>query len=189
MTRADYNVGNLESEIKVQFEQAVSALNQTTTALGGVTSGLKDVLSQINNLKGNNGLKNITQQVESLKKTTSGGWTQKTFNFGETVKSTIKLGTIFGVLRKGFNTVKDITSASIDMIETANLFEVQMGKVVDQYGNLDEAQSQYYTKAMAFQNEMNEKLATNKSEMQKYQAMYYGMLNSQLGLKTEMLHI
>ena len=82
-----------------------------------------------------------------------------------------------------FNAVKNITNASIDMIETTNLFEVQMGKVVDEYGNLDEAQSQYYTKAMAFQDKMNEKLATNKSEMQKYQAMYYGMLNSQLGSK------
>ncbi len=67
------------------------------------------------------------------------------------------------------------------MIETTNLFEVQMGKVVDEYGNLDIAQSQYYTKAIDFQNKMNEKLATNKSEMEKYQAMYYGMLNSQLG--------
>lgn len=152
MNRADYNVGNLESEIKVQFEQAVSALNQTITALDSIVSLLKGTNSQLNKM-----------------------------NFGDAFKSTVKLGVIAGGLRKGFNTVKDITSASIDMIETTNLFEVQMGKVVDEYGNLDEAQSQYYTKAMAFQDKMNEKLATNKSEMQKYQAMYYGMLNSQLG--------
>ena len=65
------------------------------------------------------------------------------------------------------------------MVETNNLFEVSMGKVVDQYGNLDEAQSKYYTKAIDFQNEMSEKLATNKNEMKKYQAMYYSMLKSQ----------
>ena len=65
------------------------------------------------------------------------------------------------------------------MIETNNLFEVSMGKVVDQYGNLDEEASKYYTKAMNFQNEMNEKLATNKAELEKYQAMYYSMFKGQ----------
>jgi len=65
------------------------------------------------------------------------------------------------------------------MIETNNLFEVSMGKVVDEYGNLDVASSQYYIKAIKFQNEMNEKLATNKSELMKYQAMYNSMFKSQ----------
>ena len=157
MNRADYNVGNLESEIKVQFEQAVSALNQTSTALDGIVSLLKDTDSQLNNLKNNTGLKELKTQAMS---------------FEDAFKSTVKFGAIYGVLRKGFNTVKDIVSANIDMIETTNLFEVQMGKVVDEYGNLDEAQSMYYTKAMAFQDKMNEKLATNKSEMQRYQSMY-----------------
>lgn len=69
--------------------------------------------------------------------------------------------------------------SNIDMIETNNLFEVSMGKVVDKYGNLNEEASQYYTKAMSFQNEMNKKLATNKSELQKYQAMYYSMFKGQ----------
>ena len=54
-----------------------------------------------------------------------------------------------------------------------------MGKVVDQYGNLDVEASKYYTKAMEFQNEMNEKLLTNEAELKNYQAMYYSMLKSQ----------
>lgn len=65
------------------------------------------------------------------------------------------------------------------MIETNNLFEVIMGKVVDEYGNLDTVSSKYYIRAMEFQDKMNEKLATNKAEMQEYQAMYYAMLTSQ----------
>lgn len=65
------------------------------------------------------------------------------------------------------------------MVETNNLYEVAMGKVTNQYGKLDEAQSEYYTKGIAFQNEMNEKLATNRAELQQYQAMYYSMLKSQ----------
>ena len=54
-----------------------------------------------------------------------------------------------------------------------------MGKVVDQYGNLDVEASKYYTKAMEFQDEMNEKLLTNEAELKNYQAMYYSMLKSQ----------
>lgn len=95
------------------------------------------------------------------------------------LKKSLGLGAIYVGLRKTANIVKDVAQANIDMIETNNLFEVSMGKVVDQYGNLDEEASKYYTKAMNFQNEMNEKLATNKSELQQYQAMYYSMFKGQ----------
>lgn len=95
------------------------------------------------------------------------------------LKKSLGLGAIYVGLRKTANIVKDFAQANIDMIETNNLFEVSMGKVVDQYGNLDETASQYYTRAMKFQNEMNEKLATNKSELQKYQAMYFSMFKGQ----------
>lgn len=95
------------------------------------------------------------------------------------LKKSLGLGVIAIGLKKTFGTIKDVAKANIDMIETNNLFEVAMGKVVDQYGNLDEKASKYYTKAMNFQNEMNEKLATNKSELQQYQAMYYSMFKGQ----------
>ena len=95
------------------------------------------------------------------------------------LKKSLGLGAIYVGLRKTANIVKDVAQANIDMIETNNLFEVSMGKVVDQYGNLDETASQYYTRAMKFQNEMNDKLATNKSELQKYQAMYFSMFKGQ----------
>ena len=65
------------------------------------------------------------------------------------------------------------------MVETNNLFEVSLGKVVDEYGELDEEASKYYTKALAFQDKMNEKLATNKTELKQYQAMYYSMFKAQ----------
>ena len=96
-----------------------------------------------------------------------------------TLKKALGLGAIYAGLRKTASTIKDIAKENIDMIETNNLFEVSMGKVVDKYGNLDTQASKYYTKAMNFQNEMNEKLATNKSELQQYQAMYYSMFKGQ----------
>lgn len=96
-----------------------------------------------------------------------------------TLKKALGLGAIYAGLRKTASTIKDIAKENIDMIETNNLFEVSMGKVVDKYGNLDTQASKYYTKAMDFQNQMNEKLATNKSELEKYQAMYYSMFKGQ----------
>ena len=59
------------------------------------------------------------------------------------------------------------------------MFEVALGRVTDRYGRLDEEASKYYTKALAFQDKMNEKLATNKVELMQYQAMYYSMFKSQ----------
>ncbi len=96
-----------------------------------------------------------------------------------TLKKALGLGAIYAGLRKTASTIKDIAKENIDMIETNNLFEVSMGKVVDKYGNLDTQASKYYTKAMDFQNQMNEKLATNKSELEEYQAMYYSMFKGQ----------
>ena len=142
---------------------------------------IQEIRTLIEQKLGSNFVNEFNKSLEETKQKTS--WFEKTSNFGNILKSTIKVGAIIAGLRKGWNIISDIGNANIDMIETTNLFEVQMGKVVDQYGNLDEAQSQYYTRAMAFQDKMNEKLATNKSEMQKYQAMYYGMLNAQLGSK------
>lgn len=91
----------------------------------------------------------------------------------------MNFGAIYLGLRKSWNVVKDLANENIKMIETNNLFEVSMGKVVDEYGNLDEEASKYYTRALAFQNEMNEKLGTNRKELMEYQAMYFSMLKSQ----------
>lgn len=94
-------------------------------------------------------------------------------------KKLINFSAIYAGMHKMWNMVSDVAKANIDMIETNNLFEVSMGKVVDEYGNLNETASQYYIKALEFQDKMNEKLATNKSELKQYQAMYYNMLISQ----------
>ena len=91
----------------------------------------------------------------------------------------MNFGGIYLGVRKAWSVIKDVASANIDMIEANNLFEVSMGKVVDQYGNLNESASEYYTRALKFQNEMNERLATNRSELMKYQAMYFSMFKSQ----------
>ena len=99
------------------------------------------------------------------------------------LKQALGLGAIYIGAKKAYSVMKNIGEANIDMIETNNLFEVSMGKVVDQYGNLNTEASKYYTQGIKFQNEMNEKLATNKKELMEYQSMYFNLFNSQLGAK------
>lgn len=82
-------------------------------------------------------------------------------------------------LKKTFDISKKVANDYISLIETNNLFEVSLGRVVNKYGEIDAEASKYYTKAIDFQNEMNEKLGTNKQELMHYQAMYYSMFKSQ----------
>ena len=158
--RADYEVGTLESKVEVQINEAVKSIDTLIGSLGTLKSAL-------NNTVGSNSNNKIKDNVDQATKTIMA------------LKSAVNFGAIYVGARKLWTNLKGISTEYIDMVETNNLFEVAMGKVIDQYGNLDEAQSKYYTRAMDFQNQMNEKLATNKSELQKYQSMYYSMLKSQ----------
>lgn len=144
----------------MQVSDTVKSIETLIGSLKDLKIGLNDTINSTNSNKLKNNVDSSTKTINALK---------KAMNFGA----------IYAGLRKGWSIIKDVATANIDMVETNNLFEVSMGKVLDQYGNLDEAQSKYYLKAMAFQNEMNEKLATNKAELQKYQAMYYSMFKSQ----------
>ena len=65
-----------------------------------------------------------------------------------------------------------------DYMETLNLFEVSLGKVEDEYGNLDKASSEYYMKAIKFQNTLEEKLGVNKKQTMEYQALFNQMSKS-----------
>lgn len=96
-----------------------------------------------------------------------------------TLGKALKLGVAAASIRKIYNESKELSKQYVNLIETNNLFEVSMGRVVDEYGNLDKEASKYYTKAAQFQDTMNEKLATNEEELKRYQAMYYSMFKAQ----------
>ena len=158
--RADYEVGTLESKVEMQVNDAVKSIDTLVGSLKNLKTVLNDTIGSTKNNKTKDNFDKTAKAINSIK---------KAMNFGA----------MYVGLKKGWEIVKDISGQYINMIETNNLFEVSLGKVVDQYGNLDEAQSKYYIKAMAFQDEMNEKLATNKTELKEYQAMYFSMLKSQ----------
>lgn len=153
----------MEAEVEVQITKATKSIDSLISSLKDLKKGLNDTLGSTENNKLDENTKKAKKNIDTI------GALKKALNFS---------GIVIG-LRKGADLVKNISSEYIDLIETNNLFEVSMGKVVDQYGNLDVEASKYYTKAMEFQNEMNEKLLTNEAELKNYQAMYYSMLKSQ----------
>ena len=92
---------------------------------------------------------------------------------------TVKIGLAYASIKKVVSLASDFASEYIDAIETQNLFETQIKNITDEYGNLLTASSNYYDRAIAFQEELNQKLYTNMSEMMEYQALFYSMFESQ----------
>lgn len=77
-----------------------------------------------------------------------------------------------------FDNMIKMSQYASDYMETLNLFEVSLGKVEDEYGNLDKASSEYYMKAVKFQNTLEEKLGVNKKQTMEYQALFNQMSKS-----------
>lgn len=159
-----------DSKLAIQIKEYTQELYKTQSSTAD--EKIKEVRQLIEKKLGSNFLKDFN---DSLKNTDD----NKKGNAIQSLRKMFNIGAVYTVLRKGFNIAKDLTKANIDMIETYNLFEVSMGKTVDEYGKLDVESSKYYIKALNFQNQMNEKLATNKAELMEYQSMYYSMLKSQ----------
>jgi hypothetical protein len=163
---SDYNVDTLENKIVVEAQEAINSLKE-------IIGYVNQSKTAIDSMKSATGLKSLDKQV---KKTTSN--LTKMQLVGNALKKALNIsGLIYGA-KRAFSFLTDSAEKSIDYIETLNLFEVSMGKTLDQYGNLDSASSKYYTKALKFQNELNEAFGTNIEETMRYQALYNQMAES-----------
>ena len=150
--RANYNVQTLEDQILVNVTEAVQGINQ-------LKSGITGLKSQLDSLSKNNGLSNFNKQAKQSTNVLSA--LQKTFNF-----SAIYLGA-----RQTLNTLTEMTNASVDFTETANLFSVSFGENI-------KGLNQYYEQALDFQERLEEKLGVNIEESMRYQALFNSMTKS-----------
>lgn len=163
---SNYNVDTLENKIVVEAQEAIKSLQ---SIIGYVNQSK----TAIDSMKSATGLKSLDNQA---KKTTSN--LTKLQLVSKNLKSALNFtGLIYGV-KRAYGFLKSSAEASIDYIETLNLFEVSMGKTLTQYGNLDSASSKYYTRALKFQRELNERFGTNIEETMRYQALYNQMSES-----------
>ena len=150
--RANYNVQTLEDQVLVDATEAVQGINQ-------LKSGIASLKAQIDSFSKNNGLSNFNKQAKQS--TGILNVLQKTFNF-----SAIYLGA-----RQALNTLKEMTNASVDFTETANLFSVSFGENI-------KGLNQYYEQVLDFQERLEEKLGVNIEESMRYQALFNSMTKS-----------
>lgn len=185
---AEQDVLNLAEKLKEAETQCrtfgdTSKANKLKEMLKMINAETTDVKGSMNELRqyiektfGTEALKQFDKELKKIDKTTSN--VGKKSNFGSSLKTALGIGTVALGIRKAVGFFKEATTESIDFVETQNLFNVSMGKTVDQYGNLDREASKYYTKAMAFQEKLSDKLKINIEESMEYQALFNAMSKS-----------
>ncbi|MCI8397774.1 MAG: hypothetical protein HFJ52_09305 [Clostridia bacterium] len=141
-----------------------------------VKSSMVELRQYIEKTFGTEALKQFDKELKNIDKSTSK--VGKKSNFGSNLKTALGIGTVALGIKKAVGFFKEATTESIDFVETQNLFNVSMGKTVDQYGNLDREASKYYIKAMAFQEKLSDKLKINIEESMEYQALFNAMSKS-----------
>ena len=173
---SNYNVDTLENKIIVEAKEAIKSLE---SIIGYVNKSK----TAVDSMKKATGLKNLSQEA---KQATSN--LNKMQLMGKNLKSILNFSGIVYGFKKAFGYLTDSLEKSINYIETLNLFEVSMGKTLNQYGNLDSASSKYYTKALKFQTQLNEAFGTNIEETMRYQALYNQMSES-MGINDDASYI
>lgn len=152
LIRADYNVDTLEDKVILDYKEVVTGINE-------IKNSIKELKTQLDQIGNNTGISKLNKQI----KQTSG--------FSKTLKGIAGLGTAVVTGRKMIKVLQGMTEESVNFVETQNLFNVSMGKGL-------EGLSQYYEKAVKFQNELEEKLGVNIEESMNYQALFNSMSKS-----------
>lgn len=106
-------------------------------------------------------------------------------NFTDTLNSALnsiksKIASIINLatIRQFVGSASKLVELGTDRTENLNMFASMMGIVQDQYGKLDEVQSQYYLRGIRFQKELNEQTQLNIASTEKYQASMFSMLKA-----------
>lgn len=159
-------------------------LNSTTI---NVDKEMEELRKTIEKAFGTEAVKKFDEALKNVNNTTQ-KTAKSSSNFGKSFRTVLGIGTLVTAMRKGISFIKEANTEAVDYAETVNLFNVSMGKVKDQYGELDQEASKYYTKALAFQEKMQEKLGINIKESMNYQALFNSMSKS-FGVGDEQAYI
>ncbi len=168
---ADWEKNNALKEMQNDLKKNKETINQVKETTKQATTELE----KMTNVKTNSLNQELDKTDSKIKKITS---TSSRSNFGSSLKTALGIGTVALGIGKAVSFFKEATTESIDFVETQNLFNVSMGKTVDQYGNLNKEASKYYAKAISFQEKLSEKLGINIKESMEYQALFNAMSKS-----------
>lgn len=151
-----------------------------------VDSSINELRTDIEKCFGAKAVEEFNQKLNETNKKVKN--VSKSNNFGSNLKTALGIGTVALGIRKTVGFLKDATTESVDFVETQNLFNVSMGKTVDQYGKLDDEASKYYTKAITFQEKLSDKLGINIEESMNYQALFNAMSKS-MGIASDKAYL
>lgn len=156
-----------------KLKEMLKMINAETTDVKG---SMQELRQYIEKTFGTDALKQFDKELKNIDNSTKN--VGKKSNFGGSLKTALGIGTVALGIRKAYGFFKDATTESVDFVETQNLFNVSMGRTVDQYGNLDKEASKYYSKAVDFQEKLSGKLGINIKESMNYQALFNAMSKS-----------
>lgn len=135
---------------------------------------MKKLKKEYSSTTSSKGLTDLQKQIKEVQKQTGETYSNMK-NFSSSIGRKVKTALASAFSIKG---IVELSKYSSDYEETLNLFEVSLGKVTDEYGNLDNVASEYYNKAIKFQNQLEEKLGVNRKQTMEYQALFNQMSKS-----------
>lgn len=149
-----------------------------------LTKQLQKLKKEYSSTTASDGLKDVTKGAKHIKESNS----QLKSQFSSITN--LVGGKLKTALLSAFSwkNIIGMSQYASDYAETLNLFEVSLGKVTDEYGNLDKISSKYYEKAIRFQNTLEEKLGVNKRQTMQYQALFNQMSKS-MGISDDYAYI
>lgn len=185
------NLKEVESQLRACGETAKANkikeyIQETQKKTIDVDSSINELRADIEKCFGTNAVNDFNKKLNEADKKVKN--VSKSSNFGSNLKTALGIGTVALGIRKTVGFLKDATNGSVDYAETVNLFNVAMGKTTDQYGNLDQKASKYYTKAIAFQEKLSDKLGINIEESMNYQALFNAMSKS-MGITSDKAYL
>lgn len=98
------------------------------------------------------------------------------------------LGVIVTGLEKLGGKVLDLMEQGNAITETSNMYYQSLNNVSSEYKDATNQQSKFYTSGLAYQKMLHEQLGLNTEQMEKYQAMYFNMLNGQQGITSDLAY-
>lgn len=182
------NLKELEQELRACGETAQANaikeyMQDTQKETSNLSERMQELRAYIEATFGTEELEKFDNKLKSVNNTTN--TVKKGFSgISKDIKSLLGIGSAIMLIRKGINFIKEANTEAVDYVETVNLFNVAMGKTTDEYGNLDQEASKYYTKAIAFQEKLSDKLGINIEESMNYQALFNSMSKS-MGITSE----
>ncbi len=162
------------------IKQLTQAIYDLTKAVGGLGDDVHKSFANLNDSVGkvNESIKELKGESEESGKAFKDSFIGVAATIGIVVEGIERVGSkVLGLIEQG----NAIT-------ETSNMYYQSLSNVSNEYKNATTQASQFYTSGLAYQRMLHQQLGLNTEQMEKYQAMYFNMLNGQQGITSDLAY-